>query len=206
MTTSGMWRPACLHFWAVTGWMFPCQTPRSRYIHSFPVHMSSNQTTWLYDVIDSKHWAAIPPLPSRHALLPSYMGAHGHFSLKPTKCFGTALEPQIWGWLQRNTQKIRLGWTGQAISVTVEGFWWERLCLVVTTEQSFKLIWFWIEAKGCLQTWKFSVCILDVPFLCPQNYSHWTKLGPVLHDSSLALLVSNSKRFHNVVVAFERLK
>jgi hypothetical protein len=91
MTTSGMWRPAWLHFWAVTGWMFPCQTPRSRYIHSFPVHMSSNQTTWLYDVIDSKHWAAIPPLPSRHALLPSYMGAHGHFSLKPTKCFGTAL-------------------------------------------------------------------------------------------------------------------
>lgn len=28
-------------------------------------------------------------------------------------------EPQIWGWLQRNTQKIRLGWTGHAISVTV---------------------------------------------------------------------------------------
>lgn len=31
------------------------------------------------------------------SVLPSYMGAHGHFSLKPSKCFGIALRPEI-GW------------------------------------------------------------------------------------------------------------
>ena len=50
-------------------------------------------TTAFIIILTWRNW----PLQS-DSLSPSYMGAHGHFPLKPTKCWGTACGPKMSWW------------------------------------------------------------------------------------------------------------